>query len=191
MSFFSNIGHQLDPHRVVDEIHRGVDEAIHGLEEAGHHISDEAISHLKGEVESLISNAKSEFERDMAKIEEAFKHIGDLKSAFEADTIVKGLRKILEVADECPVYPDEADLDLGAVVISLGGIHDKVHHLRGYAETPPSGREQIINFVKQLSPTSITLKASGTLILTFGVDLRWTSDNLETALNYILDKAGL
>lgn len=191
MSFFSNIGHQLDPHRVIDEVHRGIDEAIHGLEEAGHHISEEAINHLKGEVSSLVNQARTEFEKDIQKIEDAFKHIGDLKNAFTTETISSSIGKVLEVADACPIYPDEVDLVLGVVAISFGSIHEKVHHLKEYHQSPPQGREQIINFVKQLLPSSITLKAEGTLIITLGVDMTWTADNVEIAMNYILDKAGL
>ena len=191
MSLFDQIGHTLDPNRIANEARDKVNQVINDLQNEGHQISDQLQNELTDRLHNVLHQVEDEFNKDIEKLKDAAEQVANLASSFTPEAFNKAITKVLEVASECPVYPASVSLVLPFVEIEFADIEDKLDHLHTYSASGVHGREQIINFVKQLLPTNIIFEPEVTLVVSVGGKLNFSSDYVEEALNYILDKAGL
>ena len=138
----------IDPNRIVNDtinrIHGEIDGAVNGLRDAGHHITDDALNELKSRIEPVLRDAENEFHKDLDKVKDALSHIGDLKSAFTAESIKAGINTCLSFIQRYPVVPPKAELGLSIVTVHFDDIVDtKIAHLQKYLNSPPTDRAGI------------------------------------------------
>jgi len=190
---------------IVDNV---VEKAFHEVEKKVEHLADD----VKSEVLKVASDAKKEInelldeaKQDIVKyakevIDDVHKGFGKLEHAFEAVSIQKAIRTSLKAAKKYPVYPNEIDLELpGGITFAWGDIPDKIGVLEEYANDPPHGRDQIMEFIEALAPNSITVQETieiellviSSSALEFGPSVIYTNDQVDAVLKQILDAAGV
>lgn len=190
---------------IVDNV---VEKAFKEVEKKVSHLADEAKSEVlkvaadaKKEVNQLIDEAKKDivkYAKDV--IDDIQKGFGKLEHAFTSGAIQKAIKISLAAAKKYPVYPNEIDLELpGGITFAYADIPDKIGVLEQYANNPPDGRDQIMEFVEALAPTSITVQETieidllviSSSALEFGPSIVYTGEQVDAVLKQILDAVGV
>ena len=161
------------------------------------HIADQA----KDDLEKVVDDVKKEAQKVVADIVNDLKNaFGKIEDAFEHGAIQKAIKTSLAVAKKYPVYPDEIDLILpGGITFAWGDIESKIGTLEKYADKPPSGRDQIMEFIEALAPSSLCIEETveidllvvGSSALEFGGSVTFTADQVDTVLKEVLDQLGV
>ena len=161
------------------------------------HIGDQ----VKGEVNHIGETVKGELQKAANDILDEMKTaFGKVEDAFTGDAIKKGIKKSIEIAKAYPVYPSEVDLILpGGITFAWGDIEGKIETLGKYVDSPPSGRDQILEFIEILAPTQLTIELTvdvelvviGSSALTFGGAVVFTAEQVDTVIKHVLDDLGV
>lgn len=190
---------------IVDTV---VEKAFSEVEKKVEHLADETKAEVlqvaadaKKEINELLTEAKADivkYAQDV--IDDIHKGFGKLEEAFEKGAIQKAIRTSLAAAKKYPVYPNEIDLELpGGITFAWGDIPDKIGVLEQYANNPPEGRDQIMEFIEALAPTSVTVQETieielvviSSSALEFGPSIVYTADQVDVVLKELLDAAGV
>lgn len=196
MSIFNQIGHSLDPNRIINEAHRGIDDLIRNLEANGHRITEECEQHLRDSLTGIVNQVKDEFNKDIEKLKDTVSHIADLKDCFTGETIKGAIELTLKYIHRYPIVPNEAELGLSLITVFFDDITTtKIEHLQKHLDTPPSDRAGITDLILTLLPTKIHV--GGTLFTLFSDALAvrggvaFTGEQIATIVNHILDDIGV
>ena len=189
----------LDPNRIINDavnsIHRELDGAVNGLRDAGHHITDDALNELKSKIEPVLRQAENEFHADLDKVKQALSHIGDLKSAFTAESIKAGINTCLSFIQRYPILPPKAELGLSIVTVHFDDIVDtKIAHLQKHLNSPPTDRAGITDLILTLAPNELHIGGDFSLFsdaLGARGGVTFTSEQIATIINHICDDIGV
>lgn len=175
-----DVGHITDEikHEILGALNDVKDEAIKGIKSA----ESEATKSLK----KLGDHIKDELEKDLKAIVERL----------EGQTAKEVLGYLVDVVRT--LSPSEVGIQLGPVALSLGNLEKKVEHIIKWAEKPPHNRETWIDFVKDVSPDSLSISASiGFALVVESEDLQievsatWNAEDILDNIDDILKKAGI
>ena len=143
------------------EIQKVEQEAKHGVETAGH----EVVKTFEERIPTLVEDA----------IDQALKAVasGALNKAVD----------IIQIA-----APDEFDLKVGPVGLSIGDVKTRIDTLQRWATDPPTDKSHIREMIETLAPTSVSVEIAFSVALVLvqsdslecGVTMSWeTSSFLE------------
>lgn len=192
----------------IDTVSNIAEKALKSIEGDVKHLANEA----KGEVSKLAKEAKNEIRhladeakdeiRHLAKevVDDLKKAVGDIEHAFEKGAFQKCIQATLHALHAYSVLPTEFGMEIpGGITLAFEDTESKVAVLEQYAESPPHGRSQIMEFVGALAPTSIQVQETieidlvvvSSSALEFGPYVKFGQDQVMTILTHVLDKAGV
>ena len=123
----------------------------------------------------------------------------ELRDAFSSTALQNAIKAALAGLEMYPVYPDDFILEISVVKITFTGIKGRIHMLKGYADNPPEGREQILDFIFTFAPSSVEIR-EGVSFAPFGVETDlfgfkvvqvFKGESVQEMLDHLLDKAGI
>ena len=181
---------------LVDEIKKALnslgDEIKSGIESLGNQIKGQLTSlakQLEGQLNSLYSQLSGELQSDYTKLSgelqteydkvkdevetEVKTVVEDILKAIESGALTKALNIIKLVA------PTTFVVQIGPVSVDFDDIQSRISDFEKYASNPPSSHDEIIQFIKDLAPGSVSVtagvQAAALLVTSSDLSLQFTA----------------
>ena len=150
---------------------------IEGAAQSARHEVEHVANSAKHEIEGAAQSARHEVERAGNEVVETFQdRIPDLvKSALEEalKAVASGaLDKAVDIVQVAA--PDQFDLKVGPVSMSVGDVKYRIDTLQRWAHDPPTDKQHIREMIETLAPSSVSVEIAFSVAL-----LVVQSDSLE------------
>ena len=197
-----NITHLSDDikHEITSLVDKAADAAKSDLQGVANTVKAE-INHTVAVAKSDIESAKAEVIKDLKDSLNAIeKGIEKVEHDFSKEALQKVIHATVKFVRKYPVIPDSFRMAFpGGITIHMGNTEQKLADLDKYAQNPPHGRAQFVDFVRVLSPTGldidekigVTVPFIETNVGEFGPGASFTSEQIATIIDSLLKTLGV
>ena len=205
--------HFPNPGDIVRQVEGGVnhlkDEAVgqinHVKDQANselNHIKDTAtgeLNHIKdtivNEIQHLAEQAKNDIENvSKTALQNAENALKNAISHVSLELFEKALKDASDFIKKYPILPSDLQLQVSVLTLDIGDLDQKVEDIHDACDKGLKNKQDILDFVKAISPSSLQVSISGEIltdVISAGVSIQYSSEQIITIVDSVLSEAGI
>ena len=162
----------------VTQGEKAINKTVNQGEEAIKGVVDSGLQEIKQLEKTITSEIQSAVESSLVTaLKKLFSNAGKI-----------GLRKAIGIMETCP-HPTSLTLELGPLEVSVSDPYSKLDTLKEIAQAEHLSPDDIARYVKELSPTDLSLKISTVEGFDVGCTIHWSAEDMAEDVAAIIKAA--